>query len=72
MFSNWWADPSMAVLLLIGLLCVSGIVAALVTVVQEARRARVVTAEELRRDAFTAERRAKLKILQGRFGRRAS
>jgi hypothetical protein len=72
MLHTLWSDPLRGIVFLA---VAAGLAFAVswIQVVLENRRSRITTADELRTDAATPERRARLKRLQGRLGsRRAS
>lgn len=69
----WSDDPALALAIGFALAMAAGALYVFVRALIDARRTTVTTAIALRRDAFTPERRRRLRVLQGRFGsRRAS
>jgi len=69
----WSHDPALLLALVLCLaVCAAGICVFILGLV-ESRRSTITTAAALRQDAVTAERKRRLKVLQGRVGsRRAS
>lgn len=70
LWSSVQEDTAIALLLIACLALIAAGIVSFISAILEGRRAGVTTAAELRKDAFTAERRTRLKILQGRFGSR--
>lgn len=66
----WSENPALVISLVFAIASASAGIVTGIWAFIEAMQTRVTTAAELRRDQFTAERRKRLKVLQGGIGGR--